>query len=322
MPIKSTTFALLEAVQQEMQQNELLSINFEYQGVAATDSRGKTIDLFKEFGYPRVCDTGGPLDEVWLGGSAIGMARAGVPTICHLPSMTQLHIADMLFHQAGMLRYMSGGIASCPIVFWLDAAGRKAGSAGTHAYGGLESMYGHIPGVKIVSPSTAYDAKGLMIAAIRDPDPVCFFQHNQVGEGEVPDEPYIVAIGKTAIREKGKDITIAGVAPATLEIAKAISLLKQEGISPEFIDVRTLKPLDIEPIIASVRQTGKLLTVDHACYSFGPAAEITAEVAENVQGAKIKRLAFADAAIAAAPGMANWMILDAVKIVAAVKTML
>jgi pyruvate dehydrogenase E1 component beta subunit len=174
----------------------------------------------------------------------------------------------------------------------------------------------------VVVPSTPYDAKGLMISAIRDVDPVVFCHYPMPATGpEVPDEPYTVPIGEAAVRTEGTDLTMVAYAPQTTEMAKAVAELKKEGISAEFIDPRTLAPLDgvMETILKSVKKTGRLLTADEGSYSFCNCTEIIARVAEALPGTKIKRLAFPDAPAPGAPEMINYMRVDAAKIVAAAR---
>jgi len=316
---KNMSYAILEAIQGEMRQNKLLTLFYEYQKPSA-GWQGQTINLEKEFGRPRVqfC----AIDEQWIVGGALGMSMIGVPAIAHIPSMTTFIPYELMFNHAGKLRHMTGGQAAFPMVLWADMMGRAPFQAGQHADAGLESSYARLAGLKVVIPSNPYDAKGLMISAIRDVDPVVFCHYSMPPTGpEVPDEPYAVPIGEPAVRAEGKDITIVGYAPQTTEIARAVEQLKKDGISVEFIDPRTLAPLEgvMPTIIKSVRKTGRLLTSDDGSYSFCNCTEIVARVAEEVPGAKFKRLAFPDAPPPGAPEMINYMRVDAGKIVAAAK---
>ena len=310
---KSMTRAILEGIRGEMQRDKLLTLFYEYQSPGGLEA---------EFGRLRVrfC----AIDEHWIVGGAMGMSMIGVPAIAHIPSMATFIPYELMFNQAGKLRHMTGGQAAFPMVLWADMAGRQAFQAGQHADAGLESSYARLTGLKVVIPSNPYDAKGLMISAIRDVDPVVFCQYPVPASGrEVPDEPYTVPIGQAAVRTEGKDLTIVGYAPQTVQIGRAVQQLKKDGISAEFIDPRTLAPLEgvMEPIIQSVRKTGKLLTSDEGSYSFCNCAEIIARVAEAVPGVKVKRLAFPDAPAPGAPEMINYMKVDAAKIVAAAKKM-
>ena len=318
---KSATYAILEGIQAEMRRDKLLTLLYEYQRPAA-GWQGRRIDLEAEFGPWRARFNA--IDENWIVGGAMGMSMIGVRAIAHIPSMTTFIPFELMFNHAGKLRHMTGGQAAFPMVLWADMQGRAPFQAGQHADAGLESCYARLAGLKVVIPSNPYDAKGLMIAAIRDVDPVIFCHYPVPASGpEVPDDPYTVPIGQAAIRTEGRDLTIVGYAPQTVEIAKAVEQLQQRGIEAEFIDPRTLAPLEqvMETILASVRKTGKLLTSDDGSYSFCNGAEIIARTAEAVPGAKFKRLAFPDAPAPGAPEMINYMRVSAADIVAAAEKM-
>jgi len=319
---KNATFAILEAIQGEMRREKNLTLFYEYQKPVAGWG-GRTIDLEGEFGKWRARSCA--IDEQWIVGGVLGMAMTGMPAIAHIPSMTTFIPYELMFNHAGKLRHMTGGQAAFPMVLWADMQGRDPFQAGQHADAGLESSYARLAGLKVVIPSNPYDAKGLMTAAIRDVDPVVFCQYPIPTTGpEVPDEPYTVPIGQAAVRAEGKDLTIVGYAPQTTEIAKAVDQLKREGISAEFIDPRTLAPLEgvMPTILASVKKTGRLLTADDGSYTFCNGTEIIARVAEALPGTKIKRLAFPDAPPPGAPEMLKFMRVDAAKITAAAKKML
>ena len=316
---KNMTFAILEGIQSEMQREKLLTLFYEYQTPSARFGE-RAINLEKEFGRLRVrfC----AIDEQWIVGGVMGMSLIGVPAIAHIPSMTTFIPFELMFNHAGKLRHMTGGQAAFPMVLWADMASRTPFQGGQHADAGLESAYARLAGLKVVVPSTPYDAKGLMISAIRDVDPVVFCHYSMPASGpEVPDEPYTVPIGEAAVRTEGTDLTMVAYAPQTTEMAKAVSELKKEGISVEFIDPRTLAPLEgvMETILKSVKKTGRLLTSDEGSYSFCNCAEIVARVAEALPGTKVKRLAFPDAPAPGAPEMLNHMRVDASRIVAAAR---
>jgi acetoin:2,6-dichlorophenolindophenol oxidoreductase subunit beta len=316
---KSMTYAILEAIQGEMRRNKLVTLFYEYQKpVARWDDH--VIDLEAEFGRwrTRFC----AIDEQWIVGGVMGMSMIGVPAIAHIPNMTTFIPYELMFNHAGKLRHMTGGQAAFPMVLWADMAGRTPFQAGQHADAGLESSYARLTGLKVVIPSTAYDAKGLMISAIRDVDPVVFCHYGMPSsEPEVPDEPFTVPIGQAAVRTEGTDITLVAYAPQTIEVSKAVAALRKEGISAEFIDPRTLAPLEgvMETILKSVRKTGRLLTADDGSYTFCNCSEIVARVAEAAPGTIVKRLAFPDAPAPGAPEMLNYMRVDAGKIAAAAK---
>ena len=313
---KSMRYAILEAIQGEMRRDKLLTLLYEYQR-PATRWGGRFINLEAEFGRWRARFSA--IDENWIVGGALGMSMVGIRAIAHIPSMTTLIPYELMFNHAGKLRHMTGGQAAFPMVLWADMQGRAPYQAGQHADAGLESCYARLAGLKVVIPSNPYDAKGLMISAIRDVDPVVFCHYSVPSSVPlVPDEPYTVPIGQAAVRTQGRDITIVGYAPQTVEIAKAVKQLKERGISAESIDPRTLAPLEqvMETVIESVKKTGKLLTSDDGSYNFCNGAEIIARVAEAVPGARFKRLAFPDAPPPGAPEMINYMRVGAADIVA------
>ena len=319
MAIKPGNYAILEGIQAEMRKNKLLSIWWQNRPTAVSPT-GNVIDLFKEFGSARVPEYTA-IDEEWYVGACAGMAMSGVPAIAHTPYMCTTRAFDLVFNQIGKLRHMTGGQAAMPFVLWQDAAGRTPGMAGQHSDAGQESLYASLPGVRVVVPSNPYDAKGLMIAAIRSPDPVAFFHYGQINSVrvDVPDEAYEVKIGEAKLVQEGKDITIVGYGPAMVEINKAVPALKEAGISAEIIDPRSLKPLPIDAINASVRKTGRLLGVDHGHETLCAATEIIARCAISVNGAKFARIAFPDAPAPGNREMISWMTPDAAKIVAAAK---
>jgi pyruvate dehydrogenase E1 component beta subunit len=324
MAPKPGSYAVLEAIQQAMKQDPHLTLLYEYQRPTAVSPTGQVIDLHAEFGPIRVPDWG-PIDEEWFVGACAGMAMTGVKSIAHCPSMTSVRAFEFVFNQVGKLRHMTGGQANMPMVLWQDGAGRGAGSAGQHADAGQESLYAAIPGVKVVVPSDPYDAKGLMAAAIRDPDPVVFFHYsaiNRINDVDVPDDDYIVPIGEAAIRQEGTDITIVGYGNAAIEIRKAREGLAAAGISAEIIDPRTLKPMPIDAIVASVRKTGRLLAVDHGHETLSIASEVLARVAIATQGVKMGRQTFPDAPPPGSREMITWMTPDAPKIVEAAKRLM
>lgn len=322
MAQKSYSYAQLEAVAQEMRANDDMVFYYEYQRPSSTLPTGEVLDLASEFGEPRTSGIGWPIDEHWITGAAIGAATAGSKAIARLPSMAQIYAIEYLFNQAGKLRAMTGGQASMPFVLWVDGANRGRGSAGQHTDVGAEALFAHLPGIKVVAPSNAYDAKGLMISAIRDPDPVVYMDYPEVKSGEqpdVPDDAYEVPLGEAVIRQAGSDVTIVAWAPATVEVARALPDIRAAGISAEFIDPRSLKPLDIETIARSARKTGRLLVVDHGFYTAGFGQHVIAEVVQEVPGTKVRRIAFPDVPGPGAAGMMTFLRPDAPKIVDAAR---
>jgi pyruvate dehydrogenase E1 component beta subunit len=322
MPLKPGQFAILEGIQGEMRRNPNLTL-FWQDRPTAVSPMGRIIDLGKEFGDVRI-PRYTAIDEEWYVGACAGMAMSGVPAIAHTPFMCPARFFDLVFNQIGKLRHMTGGQASMPLVIWQDSAGRKPGYAGQHADAGQESLFAAIPGLKVVVPSNPYDAKGLMIAALRDPDPVIFYSYMETYATmvDVPDEAYEVKIGEARVVQEGADITILGYGGAMMEISKSLPELKSAGIAAEVIDPRSLKPLPMDAILASVSKTGRLLTVDHGHETLCGVTEIIARCALAGVGARFARLAFPDAPPPASKVMIEWMTPDAPRIVAAAKKML
>lgn len=323
MPVKTYAYSILEGLAQEMRRNPLLSHCFEFAYPIATLPTGEVLNLTAEFGTPRTSGRWGwPIDEAWYAGWAAGMGASGVPVVCRIPYQAEVFCVEFICNQIGKLRSMTGGQAGMPVVLWIGGAGRRQGSAGQHTDVGAEVIYAYLAGLKVVVPSNAYDAKGLMIAAIRDPDPVVFRDYSEVASGtqpDVPDDAYTVPIGKAAVRQEGKDVTIVAWAPATVDVAVALPLIKTAGISAEYIDLRTLKPMDTDTLVTSVKKTGRLLVVDHANYTAGFGSHVIAEVVQKVPGTKCARIAFPDAPGPGASGMMAWLRPDAPKILDAAK---
>ena len=325
MAKKTYNYAQIEAVAQEMRRNKDMVFFYEYETPVATLPTGEVLDLVKEFGTPRTSGTGWAIDESWIVGAAIGVATAGSIAIARTPSMAGIYAIEYIYNQAGKLRSMTGGQASMPFVLWQGGGSRTRGSAGQHTEVGQEALYANLPGVKVVVPSNAYDAKGLLIAAIRDPDPVVYYDYPEVKSGDqpdVPDDAYEVPLGKAIVRQPGKDLTLVAWAPATVDVKRALPDLAKAGISVEYIDPRTLKPLDVETLAASVKKTRRLLVVDHGHYTNSFSSHVIAEVVQAVPGVKAKKIAFPDVPGPGAAGMMTWLRPDAPKIVDAAVQMM
>jgi pyruvate dehydrogenase E1 component beta subunit len=318
MAKKSYNYAQLEAVAQEMRANPDMVYFYEYQTPTATLPSGEVLDLVKEFGDVRTSGVGWPIDEQWIVGSAVGAAAAGSKAIARIPTMAAIYAIEYIQNQAGKIRSMTGGQASMPFVLWVDGAGRQKGSAGQHTDVGMEALYAQLPGTKVVVPSNAYDAKGLLITAIRDPDPVIYLDYGEVKSGEqpdVPDDAYEVPLGKAEVRQQGSHLTLVAWAPATTDVKRALPDLVKAGISVEFIDPRSLKPLDVDTLIASAKKTRRLLVVEHGHYTAGFGSHVIAEVAQEVPGVKARKLAFPDVPGPGSGAMMSWLRPDAPKIV-------
>lgn len=287
--------AIREALQLAMNQDKRVFIMG--QGVDDPDGMfGATKNLHWEFGHERVFDT--PLSEGALMGISTGAAIAGMrPVYFHNRPDFLLLSMDQLVNHAAKWSYMFGGATNVPLVVWA-CIGRGWGAAAQHSQA-LQGLFMHVPGLKLVMPSTCYDAKGLMLSAIADQNPVLILDHrfNFNNKGFVPPESYTVPIGKGVIRRKGADVTIVTVSHLVIEAFNAAQEAAAYGIEAEVIDLRTLRPLDEKIILDSVGKTGRLIIADCGWKTGGITAEIGAMVAEKgfyYLKAPIKRIACPD----------------------------
>ena len=276
--------AILEATEREMERDSSVMVL----GLTVTDFDGiygTTRGLADKFGRDRVVET--PLSEDAMTGMAIGAALAGMrPIHVHQRMDFVLLAMNQLINVAAKTGYMFGGAVSVPIVV-RSVIGRSWGQGPQHSQG-LHSLFMHFPGLKVVAPSTPYDAKGCLIESIRDNNPVIFVEHRMIHrqQGHVPDSDYTVPFGQARVLEEGKDITLVGISYMAVECQRAQQLLHKVGISAEVIDPISLSPLDTDTIVESVDKTGNLIVVDTAWTSCGASAEILARVAEGQNGAK------------------------------------
>lgn len=267
------------------------------QGVKSPWYVGNTAQgLLERFGAERVIDT--PVSENAMTGAAIGAALAGMrPIVVHPRMDFMLYAFDPIINEAANWCYMSGGKASVPVVIW-GIINRGGEQAAQHSQA-LHAMFCHAPGLKVVMPSTPHDAKGLMIAAIKEPNPVVYIDDRWLyrNEDPVPEDVYEVEIGKGIIRKSGNDVTLVAVSFMAHEAVKAAQVLLGEGIDVELIDLRTVKPIDRELILKSIRKTGRLIIADVGWKTCGLAAEVSALVSENgfkYLKSPIKRLTLPD----------------------------
>ncbi|WP_366597541.1 alpha-ketoacid dehydrogenase subunit beta [Bacillus pumilus] len=271
--------AVREAMSQEMRENQDVFILGEDIGVYG-GAFGVTRGMIEEFGPERVRNT--PISEAAIAGGAVGAALTGMRPILELQFSDFITIAmDQLVNQAAKTRYMFGGKGKVPLVV-RTPAGSGTGAAAQHSQS-LEAWMAHIPGLKVVQPSTAYDAKGLLKAAMDDDNPVIFYEHKLLYKtiGEVPEEPYSIPLGKADVKRSGKDVTIVATAIMVHKALEAAKELEAEGIDVEIIDPRTLVPLDEETIIESVKKTGKCIVVHEAVKRGGYGGEIASMIAES-----------------------------------------
>jgi len=245
-------------------------------GLGVSDPKGifgTTIGLVEKFGEDRVIET--PTSENGFTGIALGASIMGMrPIITHQRVEFSLLAIEQIVNQAAKWNYMTGGASCAPLVIRL-IIGRGWGQGPQHSQS-LESWFAHIPGLKVVLPSNAFDAKGLLIASIKDNNPVIFMEHRWLHEtlGEVPKKAYEVPIGEAKVVREGKDISLVTYSYMTLEALRCADILSNYGISIEVVDLRSLRPLDETTIISSVQKTGRLLVADCGWSKFGVSAEI------------------------------------------------
>lgn len=272
-----------EAVREGLRQALALDPNVFVMGQGVDDPSGMfgtTWMLQEEFGRERVFDT--PLAETALTGIAVGTALGGMrPVYFHNRPDFLLLAMDQLVNHASKWYYMFGGAVSVPLVLWA-CIGRGWGSAAQHSQA-LQGLFFHVPGLKLIMPSTCFDAKGLMLAAIKDNNPVLILDHrfNFKQKGIVPEQMYTVPIGKGVVRRQGRDITVVAVSHLVVDAFLAAQELAERGIDVEVIDPRTLRPLDEDLLLDSVAKTGRLVIADTGWKTGGVTAELAAIVAEK-----------------------------------------
>jgi pyruvate/2-oxoglutarate/acetoin dehydrogenase E1 component len=294
----SVADAISQALAEEMRRDARVLMFGE--GVAT-----KRRNLLDEFGPARVRNT--PLAEAVIAGTAVGAAAMGLRPVIDLLFAPFMTLAmDALVNSAGKLRYLSGGQFEFPLVAMaMTGSGWCVGGQHNH---NLEAMFVHAPGLKVVMPSHAADFKGLLKSAIRDDNPVVFFTDLALAfaPGEVPNGDHIVPLGKAAIRRRGRDVTLLSYAKTVAECEQAAQQLAADGIEAEVIDLRTLKPLDVDTVLASVRKTGRALIVHEAAAPCGVGAELAALIVERAfpaLKAPVRRLTGPDA-----PAASSWVL--------------
>lgn len=285
--------AVRQAMQEEMRRDENVFLLGEDVGVYG-GAFGVSLGMLEEFGEERVRDT--PISEGVIAGAAAGAAVTGMRPVAEIMFSDFITIAmDSLVNQAAKMRYMFGGKAKVPMVLRMPG-GSGTGAAAQHSQS-LEAWLVHVPGLKVVMPSTPYDVKGLLKTAIRDDNPVVFIETKTVynKKGEVPEEDYVIPFGVADVKRIGKDITVFATGVMVHRSLEAAEILAQEGIDVEVIDPRTLVPFDKETLVKSVIKTGKLIIVHEACKRGGFGGEVAAEVMESEAfdylDAPIKRIA-------------------------------
>ncbi|MFC7249445.1 alpha-ketoacid dehydrogenase subunit beta [Halomicroarcula sp. GCM10025324] len=319
---------MVEAIAHEMRENDEVF----YMGEDVADYGGifdSTQGLLDEFGYDRIMDV--PISETAYLGAAVGAAQEGMRPIAELMFVDFFGVAmDQIYNQMAKNTYMSGGNVSVPMVL-TAAVGGTYNDAAQHS----QTLYGtfaHVPGIKVVVPSTAYDAKGLMHNAIRDDDPVLYMFHKRLmGIGwmpapdgpktPVPEEDYTIPFGSADVKREGEDVTIVTLGLHVHRALEAAEQLADDGVDAEVVDLRSLVPLDTDTIVGSVEKTGRLVVVDEDYRSFGVTGEIVATVADESLAAldAVERVAVPDVPIPYARPLEQEVIPDVDDIAAAVE---
>jgi pyruvate/2-oxoglutarate/acetoin dehydrogenase E1 component len=308
--------ALQEALREEMHRDERVFLMGEDIADPFGGSYKVTLGFSTEFGTERVIQT--PISELGFFGAAVGAAITGLRPVVELLYIDFSTMAmDQIANQAAKIRYMSGGQAKVPAVFRTQG-GPGRSSAAQHAQS-LEAWFHHLPGLLVAMPSTPYDAKGLLKTAIRLDDPVMFIEQKLLynTKGPVPDEEYTIPFGVADVKREGSDCTVVATSMAIVKALKAAEILEQEGISVEVVDPRTLFPLDIDTIVASVAKTSRLVVAHEASERGGFAAEVVAQVADKAFGyidAPIQRVCAPSVPVPFARNLEDYTMVDEVKI--------
>ena len=302
--------AIAEAQLQEMQRDDKVILMGLVQRDPYGSAFGQTKGVSSKVGTERIIDM--PISEQGYVGAALGAAMTGMRPVVELQFQDFITIAmDQIVQQAANVRYMFGGQIKVPLVLRAPT-GAYLSAAAQHSHM-LESWFAHIPGLKVVLPSDAYDAKGLLISAIREDNFVLYFEHKKLYDKkmEVPEEPYTIPIGKAAVKREGKDITIVAWSFMVTKALEASQALEKQGISCEVIDLRTVSPLDEETILKSVAKTNRLLIVQEGYRHSSIATDVSALVAEkgfDYLDAPITLITAKDVPIPFAPVMENYVL--------------
>lgn len=285
---------------------------------------GATRGLIDEFGEERVRNT--PISEATFVGACIGASAAGLKPVVDLMVGSFFYVSmDQVANQAAKLPYMSGGQVSLPLVYF-TASGPSGSAAAQHSEN-PHPMLMNVAGLKVVMPGSPYDAKGLMHAAIKDPNPVVYFQDAVLGgtKGPVPDEPYQIPLGEAEVKREGEDVTVVAIGALVNRALKVAEKLEGEGVSVEVVDPRTLVPLDRKAILDSVRKTGRLVVCDNARITCSAASEIAAIVSEeafDALKAAPRRVAWEDVPVPFSPVLEKRVLVDDEKITRAIRSTL
>ncbi|MDE3090968.1 MAG: alpha-ketoacid dehydrogenase subunit beta [Chloroflexota bacterium] len=280
MPTKTFLEAIRDTLSDEMARDERVFVMGEDVGNTGGVFRA-TEGLQQKFGAARVIDA--PLAELAIIGVAIGAAAVGLRPVAEIQFADFIHPAfDQIVNEAAKMRYRTNGAWTCPLVIRTPYGGGIHG--GLYHSQSIEAFFCHVPGLKVVAPCTPADAKGLLAAAIRDPDPILFLEHKKLYrsiKGEVPDGDYVLPIGRADVKRAGSDVTALAYGAMLHETLTAAEVLARENIDVEVVDLRTLQPLDRETILASVRKTSKVCIIHEDTKTMGLGAELAALISED-----------------------------------------
>ena len=312
--------AITDALREEMHRDERVFIMGEEVGVWG-GTYAVTRGFYDEFGPKRVRDT--PISEMVIGGAAVGAAMNGLRPVAEFMTINFAFVAfDQIVNHAAKLHSMFGGQIRVPLVYRAPGGGgRQLGATHSHT---PDVIFAHFPGLKVVSPSTPYDAKGLLKSAIRTDDPVLFIEHATLYQvrGEVPDGDCVGPLGVSDVKREGSDVTIVAYAQGLQVALEAAEKLAKDGIEAEVVDLRTLRPLDMEPVLISFQKTFKAVVVEEGHRSYGVGAEIVARIQEegfDYLDAPIKRVAQEEVPLPYSRELEQSALINVDKVIAAVK---
>jgi pyruvate dehydrogenase E1 component beta subunit len=315
--------AITDALREEMHRDENVFIMGQEVGVWG-GTYAVTRGFHDEFGDKRVRDT--PISEMVIGGAATGAAMNGLRPVAEFMTINFAMLAlDAIVNHAAKVHYMFGGNIKAPVVFRAPGGGgRQLGATHSHT---PDIIFAHFPGLKVVSPGTPYDAKGLLKTAIRDDDPVLFIEHATLYQlrGEVPEEDYTVPIGVSEVKREGSDVTIVSYAQGLQVSLEAAEKLAEEGIEAEIVDLRSLRPLDMGPVLDSFKKTFKAVIVEEGYATFGVGAEVAARLQDEAfdyMDAPIRRVAQEDVPLPYSRELEQMALINPEKVIAAVKEIL
>ena len=315
--------AITDALSEEMVRDETVFIMGQEVGVWG-GTYAVTRGFYDKFGEKRVRDT--PISEMAIGGAATGAAMNGLRPVAEFMTINFAFLAlDAMVNHAAKVHYMFGGQTKAPVVFRAPGGGgRQLGATHSHT---PDAIFAHFPGLKVVSPSTPYDAKGLMKEAIRIDDPVLFIEHHTLYQlrGEVPEGDYTVPIGVSDVKRTGSDVTIVAYAKGMQVALEAAEKLAAEGIEAEVVDLRSLRPLDMGPVVKSFKKTFRAVVVEEGYRSYGVGAEIVARLQEegfDYLDAPIKRVAQLEVPLPYSRDLEQAALINADRVIAAVREVL